>query len=907
MKLGKVFKTFTAFLIISCLMALSMLPVTSFAQAGSPQVNLAFNKPVQVISPDTQFDALQGIANAGSPIAEIKKVTDEVYADYSSWSAPSWFKFYRNLKRELIVDLEEISTVKSLSISFGQNSQSGIIPPDYVKYYVSNNGSDYAYVGKALPDIPLYVETVKSASDACEKKYTLDEIEGTPMNIQARYVKLVFIVDVWAFADTIKIMGYPGIVDGAVIPKNQPDPENPEVNKLPAKGSEEAAKISDQFLFYTGAYATPEITNWTKEKVMPVLGYQDITGNIKDWFFDDLLVLPVTAVITPSGTGKFVTKKDMTSYLDFIFKNDTQLGAINAAAKEINGKLNTNKKVRINMAIPMIEESPNFGDIKGDGSTLSLKASDFASMVSDPASVEGKIQMAEMAINNKKAAFKWYIDEVEKRFKAAGYDQLELNSYYWFHEKVVRGMGEEEVIKATSDYLHSINRYFTWIPYIGPSSPYTWRELGFDAATLQHNYAFKAYKKNLIPETVGLAEKVGASVEIEYDNFATLSKYLNYGISSGYMADTFHVYYYGATPLTDGAYAYNPVDQLKTADASSAMKRSVYDRTYEFLKGTYKPTYTINQTANISDKANIVATSKLMLADNIIEGSFEVLYDNSKVEYKGFSNGLQLPENKAAVTVDASTPGVVKVSFKVNDPKDALYAEVTAYGAYASGAPELVNLNFKKKDKVDDSEITPRLFVLAKEGTMKDKDGNTYYNWDQSDIIPGTLEDKVAKASAAVKNAENNYMQGFIELAKSNMAAAAPLIKDLPESSLKASLLSRLEAISEKMNQEYPVKIEKISPEASFAAGSDAKITIRATNNKSNLPKDVTMVVALYNQNNQLVNFVSVKQTIDANKSADITGMIKLPASGQYEIRCLVWDTIESMAPMSNTIKIPVN
>ncbi|MGI2297646.1 DUF4855 domain-containing protein [Paenibacillus sp. GXUN7292] len=898
--------------LIVCILAAmlgSVFPMQAYANADAGEestvneaepVNLALNKAVTITQPDDVFDKIAGIGAYGKETTDLSKggmLTDGKYGNLGNWEDTSnWFVFYRKLKREVVVDLEQIHTVNRIQIGFGQTNGVGIVPPLNVRYYVSNDGTDYRYVGIAEPDVPLYF--ADTAGNSMHRKiYKLDEyLDGSPLNVQARYVKLVFVINTFGWADEIEVIGHDGVIDNAIIPPDVHDGLH--FDRLPEAGTGEAANIEDQFLWYSGPMreADKAFTDWTKEKALAMLGYLDIHGDIKDWYFNDLLAIPVVAMVTPSGfdgngAAKFVTKQDLLAYLDFIFKEDTQFGAIDWAAGEVNDKLGTDKKVRINMSIPWIVSSSNFGDIYGDGSKLSTLPADFADQVDDPGSREGKLEMNRLALENKKLAFKWYIDEVIKRFEQAGYKNLTLDSFYWYHERILEAEGEVDAIRFTADYLKDKDYFFTWIPYIGPSSPYVWRDLGFTAASIQPGFAFNASKKNIFPEITKLAERVGASVEIEYDDYRTLAQYLNYGESLGYMTSTFNTYYMAAMPIVDGAYAFSPLDPKKVPDSLAAIRRSVYDRVYEYKTGQYERRFTANLITDIANKNKMTAAIKLPLANHYVSGSMEVLYDATKVDYTDF---VVPASSKANVEIDHSTPGLLKVEFSVDDPQDAIFADLIERRNPLAGAPELVTLQFAIKPGVSDSAISGRDFVLSSTGSMMDVEGLIYSNFTSSDIEPGTEAARYASASAAVVQAEATFLPRDIQAAKA-------LVNVLPDGPNKTRLLNRLAVLN------LPIEIVKLSPETSFKLGEEAKVTVKATV-RSTSSAQMTLIMGLYDKaSNQLVSYNAISQSLDSGKSVEVTGLIKLPKTGQYEVRCFVWDSLDGMIPLSEPIHIAVN
>ncbi len=770
--------------VVCIMLLLTMFPLSVFTETGVTVENLALGKvPAGTYLAD--FSDVTNLAPADNPNTW-GMLTDGIYGNMSNWADnTTWLKMLRNIGRELVIDLGQIDTINSISMGCGQRNDVGIRTPAFVKYYVSNDGSNYTYVGKALPDIPLFIEnTTPGTNDMDRKVYKLDKLsDSTPMNIQARYMKVVFYVDVWVWADEIEITGSKGIVNDAILPPPLADDSTPLVNEFPAKYSEESAGMGDQFLLYTGPYATPEVTNWTKQKILQVIGYQDKSGNIKDWFFQDLLIMPVGSVLNPSGSGVFATKADWETFLNFIFKPDTQLGAVNSAAAEMNQKFGTDKKVRIDIAIPVpIVDTPDFGDIRGDGSIVSFNPKDFASQVADPNSIEGRTQMFNLAMNNRIEAIKWYVDEAERRFRAAGYDNLELTSFYLHNESLNALKAEEVWAKAAGDYVKSKGYYYTWIPYLGTLSPIIWKEIGFSTATFQPNYAFGGRKRGVIPAVADFAKKYGLGIEIELGWGAAspvlvrrFADYLNNGVFLNYMEETYHNYYLNATSLNDAANSADPV------------LNALYDRIYDFTKEDYAPRFVLDSLApNLTDKSNMIVPVNILNANNFTSGSFTVLYDASKADFKTSDIGVQL-NGKGSYTANVVTPGMIKVDFSVTDPGNALYGDFDSAADATKGRAEIVKLYFSKKAEVPDQNITVKDFITYKTGVMKDKDGNVYLNWSEGAAIPANM-DPVTLAGNAAAKAEESISQADID-------SALAILNELPGGQDKDALKERIKLV----------------------------------------------------------------------------------------------------------------
>ncbi|MCI1944759.1 leucine-rich repeat protein [Clostridium luticellarii] len=104
-----------------------------------------------------------------------------------------------------------------------------------------------------------------------------------------------------------------------------------------------------------------------------------------------------------------------------------------------------------------------------------------------------------------------------------------------------------------------------------------------------------------------------------------------------------------------------------------------------------------------------------------------------------------------------------------------------------------------------------------------------------------------------------------------------------------------------------PVDITTDLPEgATFKLGSDARVTVNAINN-SDEEQPVSLILALFNKdNNGFVTYTAGQQDVESKGTTVLTGGIKLPDTGNYELRAFVWDGLDAMKPLSDVITIPV-
>ena len=88
------------------------------------------------------------------------------------------------------------------------------------------------------------------------------------------------------------------------------------------------------------------------------------------------------------------------------------------------------------------------------------------------------------------AAYKWYVDEVRRRFDLGNYQYIDLAGFYIISEELVTpGDGwnhelkkSDEIIPPLAEYLHAINQSLNWIPYNRAAGYKKWQQLGVDYA-----------------------------------------------------------------------------------------------------------------------------------------------------------------------------------------------------------------------------------------------------------------------------------------------------------------------------------------------------------------------------------------------------------------------------------------
>ncbi|MDD4422092.1 MAG: DUF4855 domain-containing protein, partial [Eubacteriales bacterium] len=471
-------------------------------------------------------------------------LTDGVISPDFNYSNGKWFKTHQGFARSIYFDLTNNSTVTEFSVNFLQYKTVGISVPGLVTLSLSDDGISW-YVVKSVP-----VPKTQTDPGISNVKVKLDR------PVQARFVRFTFDVGVHVFLDEIQLFGTKYVAQGTPKPHELGIKDELSGNML-APSEDILGGVTDVML----AYHTNEIL--TKDVFLSYVAYLDSERNIKDTMFDGYLFLPSTGAF-PSGGHPFKNSKksDWDYVLESVFKKDLNLDALNKAVTEVKTALNMpdyKVKVYYTLLYPSMSAT-DFGDVDGDG-----VSEDFSKL-------EDRLKAEE-----------WYMNEFLSRFEAADYENLTFSGFYWFHETINSDEDDLNTLSGVSDIVHEKNTQFFWIPYYSAKGYNQWTSYGFDAVCLQPNYVFSEdaiYSR--ISDAATLIKLLNMCIEIEFNNEAFnndqyYNRYMDYlkgGVHYGYMTGSIHMYYQG-------------VDDFHRASISKNAKiRTIYDNTYQFIKGT---------------------------------------------------------------------------------------------------------------------------------------------------------------------------------------------------------------------------------------------------------------------------------------------------------------------------------
>ena len=319
------------------------------------------------------------------------------------------------------------------------------------------------------------------------------------------------------------------------------------------------------------AYMQPG--HWAQADFLPYVAYLDkAAGGVpRDWSYDAWLFLMFGGA--PDG-GSYIhgtAKLDgWQFYVDQLFMPDRNLAALDACLEDVGRRLNSPGRVcRVIIMIPYLSpKTEGFGDVDGDG----------------------RPENAALDADRLKA-FRWVVDTILARWRERRYAHLQLDGFYWMNEGI---SGKDEAVgRATGEHLRQRGMNFHWIPWFSAPGYDKWRDLGFDLAIMQPNFAFMdvpagavVADEDRLTQNANLARGGGLGFEMELD-YATdtnpghrleLQLYLNHGVDDldGYMHGCARAYYQ----------SYDSIARLYRSDNPEC--NQLYDDLYRFHLGTYQ-------------------------------------------------------------------------------------------------------------------------------------------------------------------------------------------------------------------------------------------------------------------------------------------------------------------------------
>ncbi|MBX5437625.1 MAG: DUF4855 domain-containing protein [Alicyclobacillaceae bacterium] len=467
-----------------------------------------------------------------------------------------WVGMEHQYGREITVDLGRACYIQSVSLDFLQNLGAGIVFPDAVTYWVSQDGRRWARVG-----------AVRSRYDVGDFTVQTQAFELKGVHVNARWVRAVFMNKIWAFADEFAVFGQPVASPGAPSPVGSVPSARP-AGYLTANGAGSGG-VCNLLLVYTGAKGS--LGTWTAAKFRPLLVYDGGSGTAPYALFDGVLF---------TNYGLPVSFAAWSGWLDNLFHPGIQLSALDEAVGAVQSVLGkAERKEKVVIAIPAVR----------------------GAMEMVPATVERRGVADNRtggrsggAVDDRRQAVEWFIGQVMARWQRGGYRHLELCGFYWQPESLgVTDPDGAKLVRQTAAIVHRLHKLLYWIPFDGAVGIPEWRDLGFDAVMIQPNVSFLRLPMPVarFQSVARLARYFGTGVEIEAHWWVTSANtrlarfaqgnYFDYFTAAtrfGYDGLVLKSYYQSSNTLVFAAQSRNP------------LYRRVYDHTARFIGGRWTET-----------------------------------------------------------------------------------------------------------------------------------------------------------------------------------------------------------------------------------------------------------------------------------------------------------------------------
>jgi hypothetical protein len=354
------------------------------------------------------------------------------------------------------------------------------------------------------------------------------------------------------------------------------------------------AEPRDIVLIYCG-FDSRGPRNWTADKLKYYAAFWKHGGTPNeqpvDILFDTFLFMYRISsrkhLFEESPKQPSTDKLDWEECLDRIFHPTFQLAALNRTLEDLGPRLHHAYRANVIFTLPHPSVlQKDFGRLETDGPSLNFARSE----------------------SDRLAALKWYIDEALKRWHMHQFPRLRLIGFYWFNETHRNSRSSLQDIPAslpsddlalmrqTARYIHSkkVDGHtltLSWIPY----NPYASTYLNvceqllsypkpehMDYLMIQPNYFFPRWKKTIedLRNTIQNARKIGAGIEIEFDNNLfkdsalqqRFHEYLDQVQATGkFYRNTYIGYYQGL----------DTVYRMATDPSFSRF----YERLYDFIRG----------------------------------------------------------------------------------------------------------------------------------------------------------------------------------------------------------------------------------------------------------------------------------------------------------------------------------
>ncbi len=330
-------------------------------------------------------------------------------------------------------------------------------------------------------------------------------------------------------------------------------------------GTGSTAGIHDLCLLYVGDEGNHKIHRYDLDKLLPLVGYIDLAGNIKDFFMDGFLMLAQYSPLLNGRAfavdlpGSPALKEDWLALFDEYFEAQSNLQALDECVAQISRSLDKPNPNPVKVVLSIPTPDPRCNNWDNAGFSLAGEA-------------------------NRIEVTRWAAAELINRWRRANFQHLELAGFYYMTEQGLYGDPVQHMFPAL---CHQLGVRSFAIPGLFSSSMTEFVRAGFDCVTLQSSHAFwhsKHYPWYYLLKNAGRIARdfgMGMEVELPYNVLEPagrqkLRDYLDMAVIQGW-AGAFKAYFQ----------SFNLIKTL--AESQIAECRQLYDDLYFLSRLSRQP------------------------------------------------------------------------------------------------------------------------------------------------------------------------------------------------------------------------------------------------------------------------------------------------------------------------------
>ncbi len=483
----------------------------------------------------------------------------------------AWYRAYRGGGRIIRFDLGTEKAIFSVSAGFLYDSKRNIVPPRYIRVYLSDDGENYGLAGEYNAVYPLSF----TDSQHCNIEITFNK------TYSARFVNVEFSCDNYVYSDEISIWGSNTL--SGTEEKVQIIQETEKEYSYPS----EIMGVSDIIRLQAGGFSY--------EEALCCVGYLNTNGEIAGKMFG-------SASLSPASTIDF---SDIKGWELYLLNLASSLKHLQNSANEVYSALGFQNKLKVFITLPLPPKSENpFGDINGD------------EIVESCFNLYERLEIS-----------KWFIAQCESLSISEEYKNLELCGFFFGAEEIDFNLSDHEsaLIKSVNEHITSKSLASIYESGYLACGYDLWKELGFSRGLMKPQCAKSVsdidyyFDLAMLSEFSDTALKNGLGVALELDNTEC---FLEDGFLKAGKNYEAHLYYGYKKGYMNGLTSYSGYDNvfytLCHGDINTPKGiylRRLYDLTYNFIYRTYE---------NLSPQISIDENHEFHLGDSGINIQIDI-------------------------------------------------------------------------------------------------------------------------------------------------------------------------------------------------------------------------------------------------------------------------------------------